>query len=1032
MCGHPQWRCTSAKPAGRSKIRFGCVKPVDCVRSPLQCSVSFDVAQPVPCTQPPTTPKRGLRDSALRSPLSSGSEFTVRSRGREDVDIPPVPATRGMRPRDASGATGTTATSGSSRYTTTPPELSLRGHGSSHRRGLSSPGEAADFDFESVDDDDGSESDASERVDVRSGAGIGAGAGLADGARPRTASSFMSVLLAGADPEPVSVSALASVASSPSSSSSSSSSRAPSPSRSPRSSRSPRARRRSRSPALRRKPHNASAGSAALSKLRRGSAPSSEPKSAADLRASRRESSHRRHRSGAGAGATSTHADGVDADRDADADADPDFDADPDANAGHDDVAGYMRSTSSSRARSPRAQRPGAKSADVNRRGSGSRRRTVGGKPATSSAGAPKERRGTLQPRRDSGDSDSRRRSSGRRSTRVPRRTSKPDKSGSNAHSGNDSKTPWTVGESGGSPPRIRGGGVVIGGNRRPSTDDAGAAQPAQTTSPLQGASAATPSHQQQQRNGVSPPSRVSPGVFLGGGRRSRSRDAPDLDDSRRDLTAAFALSFAKHLQATCGAADVVLGGTDATPAGSVLSPSSSTASALGSPSPTKCAGGVAAADVEVEPGLFVKFNAVNMLHIFDGVATKRAVLHDQGGPQGTVDRRRHVHLSAWKTGLQFAVLPASVVPRLTQAPGADGDDLAPPSSWVVISATLHPGTVSKFYRAVSAWDDGIAGVQVVEQTHSRQPLPIFRYTTDFTTPHQTAPSRSQTQARAGDVLLEVDGTSVVGKPVRDVVALLSSIRLADGVMLKVARPEIIRWSTEQLAQATATRRGGAAGGGGGGGGGGAGSGSGSGSGVAFAAGGASGVSVKSSTSQAGSAASELSAQVPHRAPKAYGASTGAGSAEAAGASPGSARAGRGGGPASDAGSVPFSPSAESTHSSRIPVLRSPEAAAKASAVPPPAAVAAAVAAVAAVLVESHVVAVAPFLTYITPPFSLSAGIIDVLQQYTLAKRLERFLKVGVACKSGKGVSCMPPDQYAARFRERVAAQIIENYQPPY
>lgn len=45
-------------------------------------------------------------------------------------------------------------------------------------------------------------------------------------------------------------------------------------------------------------------------------------------------------------------------------------------------------------------------------------------------------------------------------------------------------------------------------------------------------------------------------------------------------------------------------------------------------------------------------------------------------------------------------------------------------------------------------------------------------------------------------------------------------------------------------------------------------------------------------------------------------------------------------------------------------------------------------------------------------------GIIDLLQEWTLSKKLERYVKVAVAGHAGEGVSAIEPDKYAARFRE--------------
>lgn len=53
-------------------------------------------------------------------------------------------------------------------------------------------------------------------------------------------------------------------------------------------------------------------------------------------------------------------------------------------------------------------------------------------------------------------------------------------------------------------------------------------------------------------------------------------------------------------------------------------------------------------------------------------------------------------------------------------------------------------------------------------------------------------------------------------------------------------------------------------------------------------------------------------------------------------------------------------------------------------------------------------------------------GIIDVLQRWTLAKRIENFVKTRVMMRPIGGVSAIEPDAYAARFRSRVLGQLIE------
>lgn len=53
------------------------------------------------------------------------------------------------------------------------------------------------------------------------------------------------------------------------------------------------------------------------------------------------------------------------------------------------------------------------------------------------------------------------------------------------------------------------------------------------------------------------------------------------------------------------------------------------------------------------------------------------------------------------------------------------------------------------------------------------------------------------------------------------------------------------------------------------------------------------------------------------------------------------------------------------------------------------------------------------------------AGIIDVLQEYNIWKRTERWFKSFVRCLDQNGISVMPPDGYASRFLERVAYEVI-------
>ncbi len=54
-------------------------------------------------------------------------------------------------------------------------------------------------------------------------------------------------------------------------------------------------------------------------------------------------------------------------------------------------------------------------------------------------------------------------------------------------------------------------------------------------------------------------------------------------------------------------------------------------------------------------------------------------------------------------------------------------------------------------------------------------------------------------------------------------------------------------------------------------------------------------------------------------------------------------------------------------------------------------------------------------------------GVIDILQRWTLKKRAENWFKTRVLCQNLGGVSAVPPDQYASRFKSRVLGQLIED-----
>jgi hypothetical protein len=53
-------------------------------------------------------------------------------------------------------------------------------------------------------------------------------------------------------------------------------------------------------------------------------------------------------------------------------------------------------------------------------------------------------------------------------------------------------------------------------------------------------------------------------------------------------------------------------------------------------------------------------------------------------------------------------------------------------------------------------------------------------------------------------------------------------------------------------------------------------------------------------------------------------------------------------------------------------------------------------------------------------------GIIDILQEWNLIKRAERCLKSFLLCQNSKGISVMPPVEYAERFEQRVIGAVIE------
>ncbi|ETV69961.1 hypothetical protein, variant 3 [Aphanomyces astaci] len=64
---------------------------------------------------------------------------------------------------------------------------------------------------------------------------------------------------------------------------------------------------------------------------------------------------------------------------------------------------------------------------------------------------------------------------------------------------------------------------------------------------------------------------------------------------------------------------------------------------------------------------------------------------------------------------------------------------------------------------------------------------------------------------------------------------------------------------------------------------------------------------------------------------------------------------------------------------------------------------------------------------FVSGPSAYYIGIIDVLQQWTLTKQVERLYKVHVLQKDGRGISAINPNQYAKRFQMKMC-QLL--YQP--
>ena len=56
------------------------------------------------------------------------------------------------------------------------------------------------------------------------------------------------------------------------------------------------------------------------------------------------------------------------------------------------------------------------------------------------------------------------------------------------------------------------------------------------------------------------------------------------------------------------------------------------------------------------------------------------------------------------------------------------------------------------------------------------------------------------------------------------------------------------------------------------------------------------------------------------------------------------------------------------------------------------------------------------------------AGVIDVLQRWTLRKRLECWFKTRLLRYDRDGISCAPPDQYCARFQAKMADLLLGDH----
>lgn len=67
--------------------------------------------------------------------------------------------------------------------------------------------------------------------------------------------------------------------------------------------------------------------------------------------------------------------------------------------------------------------------------------------------------------------------------------------------------------------------------------------------------------------------------------------------------------------------------------------------------------------------------------------------------------------------------------------------------------------------------------------------------------------------------------------------------------------------------------------------------------------------------------------------------------------------------------------------------------------------------------------------TIVEGPGLYYVGIIDMLQTFTWTKWFENFFKTRILWRPTDGVSCIPPDAYASRFRKRVIGQLVDGYE---